>query len=203
MNPGPLNFDAKTHTYSDSLGPLSGVTSLLSGAGLIDYSFLTESKRDHVLDRGKKAHTLTEYYDQDDLVETNIDPQIKPYLESYKQFKRETPSLKILGIEKFVRHPLQRYAGKFDRLVMIEGKLCILDLKTGELQPWTALQLEGYRQAWEIEGGEKIHARYGLHLSKTGIFNKKKDFIKYDDPSDAAAWLSVVTLARWKGRNFK
>ncbi len=195
MKAGQLKFDSATHAYSDELGPLSGVTSLLSQAGLIDFSMIPENMRDHYMDRGSKVHLATELYDEGDLDEATLDPILKKYFEGYKKFKADYGErYKIVSMEGAVRHPLQRYAGRFDRLCTIDGELSILDIKTGGLQNWTALQIEAYRLAFESENKEKIKGRYALQLKKDGKYLLKK----YSDPYDTAAWLAVVTLARWK-----
>lgn len=192
-------LDTKTHKYSDERGPLSGVTSLLSDAGLIDYSFIPKHMREHYMDRGKKVHDATHMLDEDDLIYDSLDPKIKPYVDNYIKFKEFMgPRYKILKIETILTHPLQRYAGKRDRLCVIDDELSTLDIKTGALQPEVALQLEGYKQAHNFNNPEKATGKYALSLLK-GAYKLKK----YSDPGDAAAWLAVVTLARWKERNFK
>ena len=189
-------LDKKTHTYTDEKGPLSGVTSLLGDAGLIDYSFIPERLREHYLDRGRKVHDATHMLDEDDLIYERLDPVIKPYVDRYIEFKEFMGSrYKIVEIETIVTHPLQRYAGKRDRLCVIDDELSTLDIKTGALQPWVALQLEGYAQAHNINNVEKATGRYALSLLK-GAYKLQK----YTDAGDAAVWLAVVALARWKGR---
>ena len=190
-------LDQKTHTYTDEKGPLSGVTSLLGDAGLIDFSMIPEHMRGHYMDRGSKVHRATELFDEDDLDYDALDPILKKYMDGYKKFCIDfRERYHIVKSEVIVRHPVQRYAGTFDRLCTIDGELSILDIKTGGLQPWTTLQLQAYLMAHESEGGQKVKARYALQLTKEGTYKLQK----YTDAGDAAVWLAVVTLARWKGR---
>ena len=192
------NLDPKTHTYTDEKGPLSGVTSLLGDAGLIDFSMIPEAMRGHYMDRGSKVHRATELFDEEDLDFNSLDPVLKEYVKGYIKFRLDFGErYHIVGSEIIVRHPVQRYAGTFDRLCTIDGELSILDIKSGGLQPWTALQLQAYLMAHESEGGQKVKARYALQLTKEGAYKLQK----YDDPSDAAVWLAVVALARWRERN--
>ena len=193
----PTTLDPKTHTYTDEKGPLSGVTSLLGDAGLIDFSMIPEAMRGHYMDRGSKVHRATELFDEDDLDASSVDPVLAGYLDAYVNFvDAYGDRYKIIKSEVMVTHPVQRYAGQYDRLCIIDGELAILDIKSGALQPWVALQLEAYRVAHNAENVDKIEARYALSLSKEGKYFLKK----YVNPSDASAWLAVVTLARWKGR---
>ena len=198
MNRSTTTLDPKTHTYTDEKGPLSGVTSLLGDAGLIDFSMIPEAMRGHYMDRGSKVHRATELFDESDLDYDALDPVLKKYVEGYNKFCLDfSGSYKIIKSEVIVRHPVQRYAGKIDRVCIIDGELAVLDIKSVVAQSWVALQTEGYKQAYNAENVDKIKARYALSLSKEGKYILKK----YDNPSDASAWLSVVTLARWKESN--
>ena len=190
-------LDKKTHTYTDEKGPLSGVTSLLGDAGLIDFSMIPEAMRGHYMDRGSKVHRATQLLDEDDLDFNALDPVLKKYVEGYNKFRSDFHGrYKIISMEIIVRHPIQRYAGKIDRVCIIDGELAVLDIKSGVAQPWVALQTEGYKQAHNAENVDKIEARYALSLSKEGAYKLQK----YTDLGDSAVWLSVVTLARWKGK---
>ncbi len=190
-------LDPKTHTYTDEKGPLSGVTSLLGDAGLIDFSMIPEAMRGHYMDRGSKVHRATELFDEDDLDYDALDPVLKKYMDGYIKFRMDfLGRCKIIKSEVIVRHPVQRYAGKIDRVCIIDGELAVLDIKSGALQSWVALQTEGYKQAHNAENVDKIKARYALSLSKEGKYKLQK----YADAGDAAVWLAVVALARWKGR---
>ena len=144
-----------------------------------------------------KVHWDMKLLDDDELDFNEIDPVLKKYVESYNKFRSDFHGrYKIISMEIIVRHPIQRYAGKIDRVCIIDGELAVLDIKSGVAQPWVALQLEGYKQAYDAENTDKIEARYALSLSKEGKYKLKK----YADVGDAEVWLSVVTLARWKGR---
>ena len=142
MHPG-LFFDDAAHRYYLSGVWLPGVTSVLEGAGLIDYSFLGD-RREQYLARGRAVHMASHADDIGELDEQCLTAEILGYLEAWRAFRRDygfVPSL----IEHRVCNPAYRYAGTLDRVGKLrDGTEIILDLKTGVAPAAVRYQLAAY-----------------------------------------------------------
>lgn len=136
-----LHFDEATHTYTASGVVVPSVTQIL--APLNDLSFIKPEVLQYKRDLGTAVHKATELYDMGELDESTVSPLVQPYLDGWIRLRAELP-FEILGMEERVFHPAHRYAGTYDRLVQLDGKRCIFDLKTGGMfpsygpQPWPA-----------------------------------------------------------------
>ncbi len=105
---------------------------------------------------------------------------------------------KVLHVEKTCFHPLYKYAGTCDAIVIIKGDRTptILDVKTGKgLWPEIPLQLAAYQGALVTE---RIHAKRRLvvHLNKEkpGVI-KTKDY--YDESRDFRLFTYALELWRY------
>lgn len=95
--------------------------------------------------------------------DVEIDPKIKPSINAFFQWKEEH-QVNVLDpenhIEKMVFEPDNLYAGKMDALIEIDGKLGIMDLKTGTgIWDEYYLQTAAYFNAHNKMAGEKEKAR--------------------------------------------
>jgi hypothetical protein len=171
--------------------PVPGVTNALKDAGIVDTTWFTEWARD----RGSKVHRITQYYDEDDLDESTVDPRLMGYLDAWKRFRREY-ELEIQAVELEVYHPTAMYGGTLDRLAFttLKGQrhLTILDIKTGKVERATGLQLTGYADAYTAMTGEFIGRIIGVQLMQDGRY-KMTPF-----PLDFMTWRAVLTIANWQ-----
>lgn len=101
-----LKFIEDTHTYLLDGVKIPSVTSVLPYNYTGDYEYQR--------DRGSKVHKMIELYSNGVLDEDELDPVLKPYLESFKLSDKPV----------------------FDSLV--------IDYKTGQKHPCTEIQLAGY-----------------------------------------------------------
>src|SRR5215831_2246736 len=137
-----LEFDEEVHRYYLGGVQVPGVTSILEGAGLIDYSFLGD-RRELYLERGRKVHKATHEDDDQDLSEGWSD-EILGYLEGWRAFRCDFGFVPRL-IEHRVCSPAHGYAGTLDRVGRIrDGTELIVDLKSGIAPKAVRYQLAAY-----------------------------------------------------------
>ena len=193
-------FRPDDHTYWLNDKQLPGVTSTLKP--LTDYDTIPKKILDAAAERGKRVHLATELHDYGTLDYGTISDEIWPYLNAYMKFladKRPT----IVGIEQQVYHPTLMYAGTYDREIIIDGKLGILDVKsTWQMQPATGPQTSAYLEAVNARRpSKKEHCkhRWGLQLKRDGGY----ELHKYGDPVDWSTFVSCLNVRRWLERNLK
>ncbi len=181
-------YDDADHTYTLEGRKLSGVTTMLQNCGIINNRFYTEAGAEN----GKRRHYLCELYDKDNLNWETIGEADYPYLEGWTK-AREEMKIEIQGIEVGAYHPLLFYAGRVDRLVLIDGKPYIIDIKTGAINKATELQLILYGMMFTYNG-----ERAGLktiYLQKNGKYKPRE--ARYEDERFA---MSAIRVEQWKNR---
>lgn len=180
-----LRFDAEKHLYWWGERPMVSVTQALTEASIIDPRWYTEEARI----RGTAVHKACELLDRDDLIFESLHPQIRPYVEAYLKFKQETGFIAEL-IEHRVYNETYFYAGTLDRTGWIGKERILLDLKSGAIEPWAALQLSGYQGCLKPR-----YARMALPLTDSGKYGRP---IEFKDPNDFNVFLNAVGVAHWK-----
>ena len=185
----PINcrFDEETHTYFMDDVPVPSVTQALVESGIINTDFFNDWGRW----RGSTVHKITQLYDENDLAESSVDPDLVGYLEAWKKFKREFPS-EIEGIEVELYHATAKYGGCLDRVGVGQGGNFILDIKTGPLTRAVGLQLTGYADAYESQTGFNILNLYGVQIKEDGTYKMKTYRLEY------VAWRAALTVCHWK-----
>lgn len=142
-----IRFDANKHEYWLAEQRLPSVTEILRAAGLVDSQHYNE----HARERGTAVHAAVLYDDQHDLDESTVDPEVMPYLEQWRAFKRDC-RLGVLASEALVWSAVDGYAGTLDKYVRLNGERVVLDIKTNNKPEWVAEQLGGYSRAWREMG---------------------------------------------------
>lgn len=183
-----FTFDEATHTYKVNGLPIPSVTEILKEEGFIDVSFFTDYGRE----RGKLAHLAIHLFDQGELDEESLDPVLSPYVEAWKRFRADT-GVEIIESEVPVVDLLGRYAGTPDKIVLLDGKQTILDLKTGAILPWVRLQLCAYCEA------KTIYRRAAVQLNDDGTYKMHT----YTDRQDFAIWNATLAVFWWKRNEMK
>ena len=130
-----ITYDPAAHAYTVNGRPVPSVTQVLADTGIIDTRWFTEESRQ----RGTAVHAACEFLDEGDLDESTIDPIAVPYLDAYRGFLAEHRP-EIVSVETKVHSEVYRYAGRLDRVVIMNGIASVLDIKTGvTLYPSTAV----------------------------------------------------------------
>jgi hypothetical protein len=135
-------YSEPTHQYFIDGVEVPSVTTILKSAGIIDDRFYTEAGRE----RGTAVHLACQLLDEDDLDFDSVAEEISGYLKAYQAFKKDS-GFKPLKIEEGVYNRVYQYAGRYDRLGEIDGKIVLMDIKTGAIPKWVELQLLGYETA--------------------------------------------------------
>lgn len=192
-----IEYDDATHTYrrkADGL-VLAGVTDTIK-RGLLgeDGGFFSEA----AALRGTHVHTATEYDDEGALDFDALDDGLKPYIEAWRRFRRET-GVRILASEAVVYHPTLLYAGRIDRLVSFatEPYPLVLDIKSGSPRREHAIQTAAYAAALAAMSETETPGRLCVYLRKDGSY-RTKFYIDSEHGRDFAAFTAALTVCRWR-----
>lgn len=220
-----LQFNEGKHEYSVGGTILPGVTSIISGMGLsgIPYKILQELKSlkngeievCHLSGKalavyqagqfGTAAHRACELEDEASLDMKSLDSAILPYLEAWRQFKKETGVL-ICLIEDRVYHPFLGFAGTIDRTGIINDKKFIIDIKTSaEFPSCLGLQTAAYKGLYV---SNYVDRNSNVSIDRMGVLLKPDATYRLADDSlfkktDWNNFLSALSLYKLKKNMFK
>ncbi len=164
-----LQFDEPAHRYLLNGVAVPSVTQVLAARRLYKGDeFWTDEARA----RGVAVHIATELWDQDDLDDSTLAPELSGYLEGWKAFRAQT-GCQIELIEERFASTRWGCAGTIDRWVtQPDGKGQLIDLKTGQWQPAYALQIAAYR-AMLAEHGVETSSAVCVTLCADGSFKTR------------------------------
>lgn len=203
---GQLVFEPEGHVYSVDGETLPSVTGIVDSADMFPFGRANESPTFY-MERGRAVHSACQFDDEGTLDESSVDEIAIPRLEAWRKFRRES-KVKIIANETPLWHPRLRYAGTLDRLVIWDGRFCILDLKCGKDVPAYGIQTAGYELLTELPEsmealglskpllGIKIR-RWGVHLADTGRY----EIIEHEGLEDRAVFKACLRIHEWKRRN--
>ena len=197
-----IKFNEERHEYSKDGIIIPCVTDVLTSAGL--YDMFGKVNRD-VLEaaqvRGKYVHTATEFYDLGTLDDSTVHEEIRPYLDAWVKFRKDT-GFKPRLIEEIVFSKKYFYAGTADRVGPLDVET-VVDIKSGELSPAADPQTAGYLHAHNegISPKNKAKDRLIVQLRNDGKYNlPKPDFYSKEDFS---VFLSCLNIKNWRARHGK
>ncbi|HPD58329.1 MAG TPA: hypothetical protein PKW17_13885 [Smithellaceae bacterium] len=104
-----VEFDDEKHLYFYQGNKLDSVTQILQAEGFIDIRWYDDWSRQ----KGKYVHQAIKYYLADELDESSLDPEIKPYLEAFKKFLSDS-NFNITSSERPGISTILKYAGTPD-----------------------------------------------------------------------------------------
>lgn len=195
-----LTFRASDHRYTLDGMVIPSVTQVLdvisAFAGVPDH-LMADARL-----RGTLVHKLTEVADrgepwEDDARETVL----FEYIEAWEMFKRDCRVV-LIESEQRVFHTKYRYSGTFDRIVEMDGKKYILDIKTGEVHPEYAVQTAAYVYAYN-EGRpvkEHLKERLCVVLKPNGRYHAESFDVR-ELASDFQTFTAALTITSWRLRN--
>lgn len=185
----PLTFEEATHTYRFLGAVIPGVTELLRP--LANFAGVPRDALEAKADLGRRVHLACQLFDEDDLDETSIEPDVQPYLNAWHKFRHDT-GCTVLAVEQKVCEPTLMYAGTLDRVLAFKGAKWLVDLKTCFTTPLTAgPQTAGYLRAL---GDNSVTHRAALRLRPDGTY--RLDPLTGAD--DWSAFMAALTLHRFK-----
>jgi hypothetical protein len=148
------------------------VTQILSATGVSDFSKIRNAE--FYLQRGQDIHMITASIDANE-PDYWTGTDLEGYAKAWINFRSETGFVPSL-VEYPVYHEARQYKGTLDRTGKLpKYKKVILDIKSGIVADWTALQLAAYESCLP-DAGE--YYRIGVSLSANGKF-KISEFADY------------------------
>jgi len=188
-----LAFDEATHTYSLDGKVVPSVTQILNIAN--DFGFVNKDVLDRASKFGTAVHKMTELYDACDLNEATLDIALLPYLDAWKMFLSNT-NFRVISSEARV-YSKHGYAGTFDRLGYLNGRLTLLDIKTSTtVARSTSLQLAAYEQAYKEMHDMQIEQLISVQLKPCAYTIRH-----HDDRTDFLTFLNFLNVYKWSHKN--
>lgn len=172
----PIAFEAEGHRYAIAGRPVPPVTRILAsvaihGRPLIDSAFFTE----RAAERGTNAHADIAAYCRGE-----APPDASPYVGAFHRFALNmgfTPE----ASEIVVGSQFHGYAGTADLIgYFTKGRTILIDIKTGPIHDWHALQLGAYTVALRESHGIVVGDAFILTLSPP-------NYVLHECPMDLAA----------------
>lgn len=192
-----LIFNEDRHEYSIGGKILPSVTTILSAVGMYDFDFVSAETLRIAAERGSIVHKYIELYEQDDLDESSIDPELQGYFESYLRMKDakllpDRPS----AIEKRIFSAKYQYAGTLDQMYENDW---INDIKTGLPGAEHGLQDTAYWLALHEQNlSDRPRKLTCSYLHRDGTCG---DLVEY--PYEPLQWLTVRSDYNWRLKNNK
>lgn len=193
-----IHLDPDTHTYTVEGRIVPGVTSILTKAGLTDFSMVHPVLLERKRRQGTLAHLVTEYDDLGILDEATVSPDLLPFLEAWRKFKADY-SFEPQEIELPVYSSKYRYAGTLDRVGVLEGDQVLIDIKTSSqvdlmaVGPQTAAYENGYKE-WAAIDKRKKFKRYVVKLTPEGEYR----LIPCENKNDFSVFIHALSLVNWR-----
>lgn len=187
-----ITFDAATHSYWLDGHRLPSVTQIL--APLNNFAGIPPEVLAAKAELGTAVHVATELDDANDLIEESVHDRVRPYLEAWRAFKRDSGA-QVLASEQQVYHPLHRYCGTLDRVLLIDGAKHLADIKTSAALPASVgPQTAAYQLALE---DASVIRRSAIQLRDDGTYRVHS----LNDPNDKAVFLACLSIHRFKEKN--
>lgn len=191
--PPDLQFDPIGHIYQYRGRRVPSVTQVLKDMGLVDYSKIPQDVLQLACARGTAVHIATQLWDENDLEESSIADELRPYLTAWMRFRNETGFLCELN-EARGYDPSLVVAGTLDRSGLLCKSAVILDIKTGILLPGHALQLTAYAQFF---AAPRKYRRYVVQLKDDATY-KLTEFPIETYARDLMTWQAAASLWHWR-----
>lgn len=182
-----LTFDERRHEYQLDGRILPSVTQILRATGLVDSAWYDPASAD----RGTKAHSATQYWDEGDLDDEALADELRPYVSAWADF-RAAFGHSLDEIELRVANAAYGFAGTIDRVFATSPLRTICDIKTGGFEPWHAVQTAAYGMAL----GEPVK-RIGVYLGADGKYTVRT----FTGSEDADVFRAALAVFNWKARH--
>jgi len=194
-----IEFNEGKHEYRNESGMIiPSVTQIMKAAGFV---FFQGPDSERSMDLGRKVHKTCELYDLNNLDEDLLDPILRAYLASWEKFLEDF-KFKIKAVEGRVYSKKYGFAGTFDRIGVLGGVNTIIDIKTNNPGPFTAIQTAGYALAYNENvksDKKKVVQRASVILESSG----KYKYRAYSSPQDEKVFLGCLNIYNWRKQNGK
>jgi hypothetical protein len=182
-----IHFDEENHRYTVNGEVKQSVTRIMRGAGLLgDYDSIPQ----HYMDRGTRVHDACELVAQGWITGDEVDDDIKVYVKTFERLMFEL-GLSYVDSEVPCYDPEYDYCGKFDLIMMWNGKKTLVELKTSKVDMFHGIQIAAYERMVDVEDV------LGIELKTGYVFTKAPDWHLNHE-----AWRDICTgffdLEEWK-----
>lgn len=196
-----LAFDAEKHEYRLNGALIPHVTGIL--APLTDYSRIPAPVLERARQEGRAIHKMVELDCLGTLDVATLPEWMAPAFKAWCDFKAASGFSLVLSEFAGCNPPLG-YAGTLDllcELPRLKGwkGTALLDVKRSLYAgPVIGLQLAAYRAIVESDKGmPRVSRRGALRIGVDGKFQIEP----YDDPTDLATFIALLTLKRWREKH--
>lgn len=193
---GELTFDHVDHAYFVDGVRKPNVTEILQEAGLTKL-WGSADQQAYARDLGIAVHKACELHDRGTLLQSSVDPVVRPYLDAYLMFL-EVNRPEILAIEERVYHRELGYCGTLDRAMVLPSarggrQSAIVDFKSGVLRRASGPQTAAYLHAYTPKHWANWN-RYALHLKGDATY----ELVPYRSENDWRVFVAALTVHRWR-----
>ena len=191
-------FDPERHLHIINESVVPGLTSVCETEGLSDYSGIPEVIRQAAMDFGSDVHLATDLLDRGILDEESLTDRVAGCMAGYKRFHREHRVEWMWCEEPCGYGQGNLYGCVIDRAGKLDWKKAVVEIKTGQPQPWHGPQLAAQREAMRYHHGFTAGKAFGLYLNPSGTYR----LIDYSQELDShfSAFLSALNLHQWRKR---
>lgn len=187
INPPLVEFKEEDHTYWSDGRRVPSVTECLKSVGLIPG---LEFVSDDAVMFGTRVHRMIHFYNKGTLDMATVTEDLKPALGAYREFEAATGFVPYQWEQRVLDAQLW-VAGTFDVSGFFPRQIAAgyVDLKSGIVKPWTAIQLAGYARC----AGNPYGRRFGLSVRQG-----KPRMEEFKNVNDQGLFVSAVSIHNWK-----
>lgn len=95
-----------------------------------DFSHVAPDVLDRARQLGSAVHVALHYHDEGTLDEATVDPAVAPFLTAWRRFRAER-QVAVVEMERRFADSMRRFAGTLDRILVVDGRRVVADIKTG------------------------------------------------------------------------
>jgi len=168
------------------------VVEILTPSHIEQARYEWKNTRDTAANIGHEVHAWAEAYIKGLKPATPTTPEVLNGVTAFLAWV-EKHNVEFVSSERFVYSRKHNYAGQMDAEAIIDGKLCVIDFKTGSgIYPEMLMQTAAYQKAAQEEGSRYNGARRIVRFDKTtGKFEVRR-FPRIQ--KDYAAFLAALKL---------
>jgi hypothetical protein len=180
---------------------MAEIAGLMTASEAVDLCGLQDSKslgNPYHLGRSRAVHHGTHLMDLGRLKPDSVQvlPEIRGYLESYENWKREHP-LTVLKREEHVIHFDPAYQVLLDWRGFVDAGHYVMDVRIGEQEDWHRYHTALLGLAWcATNPGKRMPRRAALYLDPKGGKPAIKEHIERVDVDRAKAIVTVAHILR-------
>lgn len=195
-----FEFQEDGHRYFADRCPVPGVTEAMTKVGLMPpYERVPSETMDDARWRGTVVHAAIKMYESGktpDLRHPEYQRlKIPGYFDGYRRF-RDDHIDEVLECELLVGSEIFRYCGRLDLIPRLkDGRVVLLDAKTGEPGRWWEVQCSGYLNALSDEMKKMIEGYAPLRLFPDGTYGKLEII---NDMRPLAVFLAALTVVNYR-----